>query len=224
MNRRAFVFGSLLLACSTKKKEGEQKAVAVTDDSIGVLFIWIDEKGDAHTETKAGAVPEASRALVRVIVPEQEEGSADAISVVDLRTKQADGTYAIRRVPKREFEALAESRRSAHGPTLGTAEQEAGVARPEHNQKIPTAPPKVIIYGASWCKPCHQAADYLKSIGVPFVLYDIEKEPARASEMAQKLEASNHRGGSIPVLDIGGAILIGYSQVAVDKALVSAGY
>ena len=32
----------------------------------------------------------------------------------------------------------------------------------------------VIIYGADWCKPCHQAEDYLRSKGVRVVKKDVE--------------------------------------------------
>ncbi len=223
MNRRAFLVAALLIACKKKEVEGKIP-ISVRDESEGLLLIWIDEKGDARTETKVKDVPAQGRDVVRVLQPGLEEGTHETVFLVDLRTKLPDGTYALRRAPKSEFENLALARRNARGPTLATAEQEAGVLRPEDNVKQPTAPPRVVIYGASWCKPCHQAADYFQRIGVPYVLKDIEKEPAAASEMAQKLEKANRRGGSIPVLDVGGTILVGYSQEAVDRALVAGGY
>jgi glutaredoxin len=77
----------------------------------------------------------------------------------------------------------------------------------------------VIIYGASWCGPCHQAAAYLKQRGVAFVEHDIEKDSAAAREMQSKLAKAGRQGGSIPVLDVRGRILIGFDQRAVDQAL-----
>ncbi len=78
----------------------------------------------------------------------------------------------------------------------------------------------VIIYGASWCGPCHQAADYLKSKGVPYVLKDVEQMPGAAAEMQQKLARIGRHGGSIPVIDVHGQILVGFSAAALDAALL----
>jgi glutaredoxin len=77
----------------------------------------------------------------------------------------------------------------------------------------------VIIYGASWCGPCHQAADYLKSRGVAYVMKDVEETPGAAAEMRDKLTRSGHRGGSIPVIDVRGQILIGFSASSIEQAL-----
>jgi glutaredoxin len=81
----------------------------------------------------------------------------------------------------------------------------------------------VIIYGASWCGPCHQAADYLKARNVPFVMKDIEETPGAAAEMRQKLARSGGRPGAIPVIDVKGEILIGFNPEALAQALAKAG-
>ncbi len=80
----------------------------------------------------------------------------------------------------------------------------------------------MIIYGASWCGPCHQAADYLKSRGVAYVLKDVEETPGAAAEMHEKLARAGHHGGSIPVIDVRGQILIGFSASSIDRALAKA--
>ncbi|WP_080599189.1 glutaredoxin family protein [Sorangium cellulosum] len=41
----------------------------------------------------------------------------------------------------------------------------------------------MIIYGASWCEPCHQAADYLRSKGIAAAVRDIEEDAGAAAEM-----------------------------------------
>jgi glutaredoxin len=77
----------------------------------------------------------------------------------------------------------------------------------------------VIIYGASWCGPCHEAADYLKARGVAYVLKDIEQTPGAEAEMRDKLARVNRRYDAIPVIDVGGQILVGFSPGALARAL-----
>ena len=77
----------------------------------------------------------------------------------------------------------------------------------------------MIIYGAEWCGPCHQAAAFLTQRGVPFVEKNIEEDREAAREMQTKLARAGIRGGSIPVLDVKGTVLVGFSPQAVDGAL-----
>jgi glutaredoxin len=79
-----------------------------------------------------------------------------------------------------------------------------------------------IIYGASWCKPCHAAEDYLKGRGVTVVMKDIEASEAAQAEMQQKLARVGRAGASIPVIDVMGQILIGYSPGSLDSAIRTA--
>jgi hypothetical protein len=48
---------------------------------------------------------------------------------------------------------------------------------------------------------------------------DVEKEPRYAREMQDKLRKAGKQGASIPVIDVGGIILQGYSRGALDAAL-----
>jgi glutaredoxin len=80
----------------------------------------------------------------------------------------------------------------------------------------------VIVYGASWCRPCHQAEAYLKGKGANVIMKDIEEMPGAQAEMRDKLEKSGQRGGSIPVIDVRGQILVGFSPQSVDRALAKA--
>ena len=68
--------------------------------------------------------------------------------------------------------------------------------------------PPVILYSTSWCGYCRKARALLKNLDVDFVEKDIEKDRTAAREMRAK---SGGRGG-VPVLDIGGEILHGYSD------------
>lgn len=195
---------------------------AVRDDTQGLYFTWIDEKGEFHTEERAKDVPLVGRDLVRIVDPSREDGDGD-VTIADLRNARSDGTYPVRRAPRRELEDAALARRKKAGlvattdPPAPPPDDPKGAPTPTGGTASPQ--PVVIIYGASWCGPCHQAQAYLKKRGVPFVEKDIEDDPAAAAEMQKKLQKAGIRGGSIPVIDVRGKILVGFSPGAVDAAL-----
>ena len=203
----------------------------VRGDTQGLLLSWIDEKGDFHVEQKPSDVPLIGRDAVRVVDPAREDGShGDLVYVADLRVATPDGTYPVHTMTRDDFDALALTRREkgtkptmatlppAPGPTGGSASP-TGAATPGDG---PVAGrPAVIIYGASWCSACHQAKAYLKKKGILFVEKDIEQDAQAASEMNGKLRRAGLSGGSIPVLDVRGRIMVGFEPHAVDEALGS---
>lgn len=73
---------------------------------------------------------------------------------------------------------------------------------------------QVIIYSADWCAFCHAAKDYLGKKGVDFEERNIEQKQEYAMESVQK---SGQMG--IPVLDIGGTIIVGFDRPKIDAAL-----
>lgn len=76
---------------------------------------------------------------------------------------------------------------------------------------------KIIVYGAEWCAFCHTAMHYLDDKGIKDYLYiDVDKDPAKGLEAVEK---SGQRG--IPVLDIGGDIIVGYDRPRIDAALAA---
>jgi glutaredoxin len=79
-----------------------------------------------------------------------------------------------------------------------------------------------IVYGADWCKPCHDAERYLKSLGVRVTKKNIEESRAAQAEMQQKLARAQRSGSSIPVIDVMGRILIGYSPGSLKQAVEAA--
>ena len=239
------VAGILILGCSPRKDDGtaptsEQKSLpplTIRDDTPDLLLTWIDDKGDLHVEVHPVDVPAAGRSLVRVIVADREDGTKDAFYVVDLNQKSGDGSYTAQTMSRRAWEAEIEKRRAAYiakvapPPPPEPANAPGAPGTPPGTgtgtgtgtgDKAPSGALTVIIYGASWCRPCHEAHDYLKSRGIAVIMKDIEENPGAAAEMRQKLERSGQRGGSIPVIDVKGQILVGYSSGAVDRALARA--
>jgi glutaredoxin len=224
------MLGTFATGCRKKAEavaEAPPDSPAVSDGTTGLLLTWIDDKGDFHVEQRAADVPAASRDVVKVRDPGRDPLSGGRIFVVDLRTAGSDGSYPVRVVASNEFEDIAVTRRTKHGIVLASREAGAGpttagtAAGAETSGEV-AGQPAVIIYGASWCGPCHQAAAYLKKRGVAFVEHDIERDSAAAREMQSKLAKAHVRGGSIPVLDIRGQILVGFDANAVDKALARA--
>lgn len=78
---------------------------------------------------------------------------------------------------------------------------------------------EVILYGASWCGACRKAIAYLEQRGVDFEMKDVEDDPDAEAEYLRK---SNGRRG-IPLIDVGGQILQGFSPRALDAALANRG-
>ena len=74
----------------------------------------------------------------------------------------------------------------------------------------------VTVYSATWCAFCHAAKDYFNKLGITYEDKDIEKDPKFAEESISK---SNQMG--IPVIDIDGAIIVGFDKPAIDAALLA---
>jgi len=204
----------------------ELPALSIGEDTPNLLLTWIDEKGDMHVELRVADVPAAGRSLVRVVVSDREEGTKGLFYVADLTKKSGDGTYATRTMTRRGWEAEVEKRRSAYlakitppPPAPPPSASGSQPDKPPSELPAPTSDVTVIIYGAEWCKPCHDAENYLRKKGVRVVKKDVEESPEAAAEMRSKLEKSGQRGGSIPVIDVRGQILVGWSPYAVERAL-----
>lgn len=195
-------------------------ALTIQDDTPDLLLTWIDAKGDTHSALRPSEIPAEGKALVRVVVSTREEGTRDPIYVVNLNEHAADGGYAAHAMSRRAWEEAIEKRRTA---ALGTPPTRPTLNPTPQGGPGP-APPvasnlTVIVYGASWCGPCHDAERYLKSKGIGVLMKDVDASREAAEEMRDKLEKTNQRGGSIPVIDVGGQILVGFSKREIDRAL-----
>lgn len=72
----------------------------------------------------------------------------------------------------------------------------------------------VTIYSAVWCAFCHAAKDYMDKLGVKYHDKDVEQDPQAMKELVDK---SGQMG--IPVLDIGGEIIVGFDRPRIEAAL-----
>ncbi len=208
-------------------KPNELPPLQLRDDTKDLLLTWVDEKGDFHVTQKIADVPEKAREKVRVVVATQREGTGRLVYVADLRKAKGDGTYPVHTLTRAQWDEIGAERRTARLEALAPS------ARPPIPVPSGEAPSKsatdgqagvvAIIYGAEWCKPCHDAARYLQRLGVKVVEKNVEEDPLAQREMQTKLTRANLPGtASIPIIDVGGRILVGFSPPALQRAVKAA--
>ena len=73
---------------------------------------------------------------------------------------------------------------------------------------------KVIIYSTPTCHFCHVAKDYLIEHDIAYTEYDVSADLVKRKEMVDK---TGQMG--VPVIDIDGKIMVGFSEDALAKAL-----
>jgi glutaredoxin len=74
--------------------------------------------------------------------------------------------------------------------------------------------PKVELYVTSWCRYSQQAQAYFKTKGVPFTVYDIEKDPN-----ARRRQMEINPTGKVPTVVINGNVIRGYNAEKFDRFL-----
>ncbi len=243
----ALTLAAALLGVSCKKPNAEKSTDASTTpkpnalpelevkaDTPNLLLTWIDDKGDFHVAQKPADVPTEGRATVRVVVTNREEGTGALVYVTNLDETNATGAYRLKTMPRAEWEELGASKRKARLealapsalPSAGTAAgSEPPDGKPAGAQPAAKAPATgivAIIYGADWCKPCHDAERYLKQRGATVIKKNIDDNEVAAEEMHKKLARAGRSGASIPVIDIMGQIQVGFSPAALEQALATA--
>lgn len=74
--------------------------------------------------------------------------------------------------------------------------------------------PRVIVFSTPTCSFCNMAKQYFRQKGVKFKDVDVSRDPAAARDMVRR---SGQQG--VPVIDIGGKIVVGFDRVKIDKYL-----
>lgn len=203
--------------------------LTLRDDTADLLLTWVDEKGDFHVAQSPSEVPETSRKQVRVVVTTLEAGTGRLVYVADLSAKAADGSYPVGTLTRAQWNEIGADRRKVRMDALArenpvptasaeaTAPSEPSAAEKKANSKVIAT-----VYGAEWCKPCHDAEDFLKKLGVNVTKKDIEESRAARAEMERKLADVGRMGASIPVIDVAGQVFVGFSQAALKQAVQAA--
>jgi glutaredoxin len=82
-------------------------------------------------------------------------------------------------------------------------------------EKRPYRDIHVIMYMTSWCPYCVKAREYLRSLDVNLVEYNIERDKSKREEMLSKSGGSS----GVPLVDIEGIIIRGYNPDAFRGAI-----
>jgi glutaredoxin len=72
-----------------------------------------------------------------------------------------------------------------------------------------------VMYMTDWCGYCKQAGQYIRSLGAGLIEYNIERDPSKKDEMKRISGGSS----AVPLIDIDGTIIRGFSQGAIRSAL-----
>lgn len=74
--------------------------------------------------------------------------------------------------------------------------------------------PRVILFTTPSCKYCRTAKGYLRQQGIKFRDVDVSRDQAAARDMVRR---SGQQG--VPVIDIGGKIVVGFDRPKIDQLL-----
>jgi len=202
-------------------------------DGAAWLFTFAGPNGVFETTTGLDDIPEASRAVVRVVSPAGQglaRPAAGRVHIIDATRIEAGKPVKVRSVSRAVFETQSLARlapalstrldqRSAGQPTTaGLAPQAAQeTAKPSPAAKPSSA--EVILYGTSWCGACSKARRYFVANGIPFVDKDIESDASASEELRRKADSLGVPADRIPVLDVKGRLLVGFDPVRVATLL-----
>jgi glutaredoxin 3 len=78
----------------------------------------------------------------------------------------------------------------------------------------PKPQPRVIIFSTPTCSFCNMAKQYFRQKGVKFKDVDVSRDPTAARDMVRR---SGQQG--VPVIDIGGKIVVGFDRIKIEKYL-----
>lgn len=97
--------------------------------------------------------------------------------------------------------------------------ERAPVVRPRSKPARP-----IVMYTTAWCGVCKRARSWLEEQDVDFVEQDIEQDPSAREELAAKARSAGVALRGVPVIDVGGTLLQGFSAQGMARVLASKGY
>jgi glutaredoxin len=95
----------------------------------------------------------------------------------------------------------------------GGPKTEASPAAPGAAPKAERRAVKVIMYMTDWCPYCRKAREYLQSLDVDLVEYNVEKNREKAAEFKA------NGGSGVPLIDVEGTVIKGYNQDSLKSAV-----
>jgi glutaredoxin 3 len=74
--------------------------------------------------------------------------------------------------------------------------------------------PRVIVFSTPTCSFCNAAKRYFREKGIHFRDVDVSRDPSAARDMVRR---SGQMG--VPVIDIGGKVIVGFDRPKIDRYL-----
>jgi len=71
------------------------------------------------------------------------------------------------------------------------------------------------MYMTDWCPYCRKAREYLNSLGVNLVEYNVDQDREKEEESMRKTGG----GSGVPVIDVEGIIIKGYAPERIKEAV-----
>lgn len=186
------------------------EAFLAPDVEDAAILTYAADRGSFADTSTLDVVPEQARGLVRVKLLAGEPAPPGMVWVTNLRTPEADGRFRLRPVPRDMFEELALGQGLSSDVTLPE-----GLEPPQ----TVAAPEGVIVYKTAWCGVCKKVEAYLTRKGVDYEAKDIEKDRQAAAELSAKAKTQGVKTGSVPVIDVGGQLIVGFDRARLEKLL-----
>jgi glutaredoxin len=232
MSRGSWIFAPLLLGCGPELPPapapapagpaltGEAGAAASASFLPGTdaaVFTYAGERGVFTDASKVEDVPEDARKLVRVALLGGQEPPPGQVFVADLGVKDPAGRIALNTVPRGDFEELALGQ--GRSSQVEVPDGEPGGSGGGPGPALEPDAGAVVVYKTAWCGVCKKLEGYLQRKGVEYAAKDIEKDPAAAAELRAKATRAGVRTGSVPVIDVGGELLVGFDRARLERIL-----
>ncbi len=198
-----------------KPSDGAASAAQPTDVYLepgqrNVVLTFAGERGAFQDTNDSEKIPEDASGLVRVTLLEGPDAPPGTVWVANLLVAEPDGRFKLTTVPRELFEelALGRGRKSA-------VELPEGLEPPKHVANTG----EIIVYKTDWCGVCKKLLAYLDRKGVRYLAKDVEKDRAAASELAGKARAKGIQANSVPVIDVGGELMVGFDRARLEQLL-----
>ena len=222
---RIIALAVALAAVPACRGSGAASAIELTATSGGnVLYTWATPTGGFASSPDLAAIPDPARGWVMVEDLGAPPADAEHVVVADVRGVLPGGKLTGRLMERAAFEGGAADAMHAAAPAVVPGSPAAAAAPGGTGATLTAGVGEVVMYSASWCGVCAAARKFFSSKGVPFVEKDVEKDTGARDELLSKARASGmaYKGG-VPVLDIGGRLLMGFDPRVVENALKAAG-
>lgn len=221
MKKVCFLLAIFLFGCAgpaskqSSDTAGENDAVlpVVTDERTDLVLSWFVD-GGAETGNSVADVPDSAKKKVRVQDPSipPEKASLDTVFLADLTAPKKNGRYAVKAVPRGDFEAerRAEAKKAA-------AAVPGNSLPPTVN--IPPGASKVLMYATKHCPVCVKARRWLLEQKIPYIEKDLEADASASAELQKKGAAQGVPVRGVPVFDVYGRLIPGFDPARIIALL-----